>query len=426
MTATQNQELSEAARERIYRRNFAFLLLDNVMFNIAIGIIGATTLIPDFVRQLTDSEILIGIFGSLFTVGNTLPQLFVARYIVRVARKKWWFIGPSIPVRMTMLVFAGITLWLGKDQKELILLALLVCYGLMSFGDGLVGVPWADITGTSLNNRWRARMFGFTTATTGVTMLLIAPLIAHILGSQPFPNNYALLFALSGVLFSSSILPQVFIHELPGGKAQDKIPPLREFGAQLLGVLREDRPFRLLIVARMCTTLFLMASPFYIGYATIDLGLSSEVAVPVLLAMQMAGSVAGSLTYTWLGARNNLLYMRLSIGGALLLPVSALLAGVFGEQMLYFGFLMFGLSTSNLISAFLNWTVGYVDADRRPTYVGLGNTVTALASLLAPFLAGTIAQTLGYLPLFAVSLLMGMIALYVVTRYLKNTHSATG
>jgi hypothetical protein len=82
--------------EPIYRRNFTFFLLDSILFNLAMGIIGPTTLIPDFIRHLTSSEVLIGLSSSLFDVGWMLPQLVIARYIVRSERKKWW-LGAQYP-----------------------------------------------------------------------------------------------------------------------------------------------------------------------------------------------------------------------------------------------------------------------------------------------------------------------------------------
>jgi MFS family permease len=422
MTVLDPETLSPSSRERIYRRNFVFFLIDNILFNVAMGIIGSTTVIPDFVRRLTSSEILIGLLSNLFTIGFTLPQLFVARYIVGQTRKKWWFVGPNIPVRFVILIFAGITFWIGRDRPDLILLAFFICYAIAAFGDGLVGVPWADLAGTSLDNRWRARMFGFTNAGTGLIMLMVAPLIGIVLSDAgpAFPNNYVLLFAASGTVFAISILPGLFFHELPGGKAVEKIPSFGEFFPALGRVLREDIPFRSFIITRMFTSLFLMASPFYIGYATVELGLSSEVAVPVLLAMQTIGSVTGALAYTWLGARSNLLYIRVALGGAVVLPSSALLAGVVGPWPLYFGFLVSGLVTSNLISGYLNWVVGYADSEQRPIYVGLANTVTALISLIAPFIAGTIVQTLGYRPLFVVAIAMVLSALFMAVRFLRE------
>lgn len=172
----------------------------------------------------------------------------------------------------------------------------------------------------------------------------------------------------------------------------------------------------------MFNSLFAMAAPFYIGYATVDLALSSQVAVPLLLAMQTSGSIAGAVLYSWLGARNNLLYIQLALTAACLLPLSALLAGFAGPLPLYFGFLVAGLATgANLASAFLNWVVGYAHPNIRPQYVGLSNTLTAVISLIAPFIAGTIAQSVGYRPLFVVSLLMVLAALFVMVQYVRET-----
>jgi len=136
--------------------------------------------------------------------------------------------------------------------------------------------------------------------------------------------------------------------------------------------------------------------------------------------VQTIGSVAGALAYAWLGARNNLLYIRLALCGGALWPISALLAGVVGPLPLYFGYLMSGLAVSNLMFSYQNWIVTYATPDRRPIYVGLFNTITAVISLVAPIIGGTIAQHIGYRPLFAVSLVMALSALFVTLRFLRN------
>jgi MFS family permease len=417
-----DQELSQPSRERIYRRNFLLLTTDGILFFVAMGLIGSTTVIPDFIRHLTDSQVLIGLSSSLFDIGWTLPQLFIARYIVRFARKKWWFAGPNIPVRLVMLIFSLVTVLLGKGRPTAILLAFLICYGIAALGDGIVGVPWADLLGTSLDDRWRARMLGYLSAIAGVVMLAISPLIVVILGSTgpEFPNNYALLFGAAGVLFAISIVPALFIHELPGGKATAKSPSLAEFIPQLGRVLRLDKPFRAILITRMLTSLFAMAGPFYIGFATGKLGQSSQVAVPSLFAMQTIGSVMGALAYTRLGARHNLLFIRLALMGATLLPLSALLAGNVGMWPLYVGFFMSGLTVSNLFLGYQNWVVSYASADQRPIYIGLFNTLSAVISLVAPILGGTIAQHVGYEGLFDIALSMAIGALFVTLRFVQN------
>lgn len=417
------QAASPAQNEPVYKRNFFFFLTDNILFMLAMSIIGPSTLIPDFIRQLTRSEVLIGLSSTLFEVGWTLPQLFIARLIVRFARKKWWFIGPNIPVRFVMLIFAGVTVLLGKDRPESILIAFLICYLIAAIGDGLVGVPWMDLVGTSLNNTWRARMFGFTAALTGLLMLGISPLIGYILGGVglAFPNNYALVFAFAGVLFVISIIPPMFIHELPGGKAVEKIAPFGEFFPALGRVLRDDRSFRNMLIAKLFTSLFLMAGPFYIGFATVQLGLSSTVAVPTLLAMQTIGALIGSVAISWLMARSSLLYIRVALAVGLLLPISALLASVLGPIPLYVGFLISGMALSNLWMGYQNFVIGHANADQRPTYAGLFNTISAVVALLAPIIGGTIAQNLSYTALFGVALVMGVLALLMTLRFISDT-----
>ncbi len=234
-----------------------------------------------------------------------------------------------------------------------------------------------------------------------------------------FPDNYALLFGAAGAIFALSILPGVFFHELASGKTAAKTASFAEFIPQLGQLVKTDVPFRAFIGMRILTSLLLMAAPFYIGFATVRLGLSSQVAVPVLLAMQTVGTVTGAFLYSWVGARSNVVYIRLALAGATLLPVSALIAEVVGPFPLYLGFLSSGLAMSNLNMAYLNWLVGYSGVDNRPAYVGLSNTITALVALATPALAGTIVQRLGYRPLFVAALTMALSTLFIARRYLQ-------
>lgn len=143
--------------EPVYRRNFLVFLSDYILFSIGIGLVGSTTVIPDFIRRLTDVEVLIALSSQMFEILWLLPQLLVARQLVRVRNKKWWFIGPNIAARPMLILFAGAMLALGPDRATAILAAFLLFYGLAALGDGVVGVPWLDLVGSSLDARRRRR-----------------------------------------------------------------------------------------------------------------------------------------------------------------------------------------------------------------------------------------------------------------------------
>lgn len=200
----------------------------------------------------------------------------------------------------------------------------------------------------------------------------------------------------------------------------DKIPSFAEFLPKLGSILRTDLPFRAMIIIRVLTSLFAMASPFYIGFATIRLGLSSTVAVPTLLATQTLGGVCGALLFAWLAARSTVLYMRLAQAMALIVPISALLAGRVGPLPLYIGFLVLGLTLGNLFASYHNWVISYAMPQQRAIYAGLFNTIGGVFGLVIPLIGGTIAQHLGYELLFVVALLTASGALYVTLRYIPS------
>ncbi len=427
MTDSTAQTLSPAQLESTYRSNFLLFLVDGILFTIAMGIIGTTTVIPDFIRQLTDSEVLIGLSSSLFEVGWMMPQLFMARYLLQFSRKKWWFAGPNIPVRFAILAFSGILIVLGEEQPGPVLVAFLVCYGIAAVGDGIVGVPWVELIGSSLDNRWRARMFGLMMGIGGLITLGVTPLVGVILGEDGpgFPNNYGLLFAIAGLLFVGSIIPCLFIRELPNRPTTVKAPRFREYLPALGRVLRQDRAFRAMIITRALSSLYMMAGPFYIGFATVQLGVVSGVAVRNLLAMQTLGALLGAFVYSWMGNRHNLQFIRLALVAAALLPVSALVAGAVGPLPLYLGFFASGIALSNLFSSYLNWVIMHTTPDQRPVYTGLFNTVSAISLLSAPLIGGTIAEVAGYEVLFVTALVMVVGALFVVLRYIKAPAEAS-
>jgi MFS family permease len=66
----------------------------------------------------------------------------------------------------------------------------------------------------------------------------------------------------------------------------------------------------------------------------------------------------------------------------------------------------------------------FCPAARRPTYIGLNNTVWGTASGLAPVIGGWLADRAGYLPLFAVALFcggMGYVLLHWSVREPRHT-----
>ncbi|MBI5959138.1 MAG: MFS transporter, partial [Chloroflexi bacterium] len=212
----------------------------------------------------------------------------------------------------------------------------------------------------------------------------------------------------------------IFVRELPSGKPAERVPSMREYLPDLSRVLRQDRPYRAVIITRVLASLFTLAGPFYIGFATEQLDLSSDIAVSRLMLMQTVGSVIGSLVFSRYGDRRSLTFIRLSLLTGLLLPILALLASVVGPGPLYLAFLAAGIMNGCLAFSFINWIIMYTTAEQRPIYSGLFNTVSAVGLLVAPLTGGLIVEVLGYEAVFVVALAIMGSALFVSLRYISN------
>ncbi|MGV2436824.1 MAG UNVERIFIED_CONTAM: MFS transporter [Anaerolineae bacterium] len=235
-----------------------------------------------------------------------------------------------------------------------------------------------------------------------------------------FPNNYAILFAISGAFYALSILPGIFMTELVGESETKSVQSLQDFLPHLIHILLVDRSYRAYITARIFTALFMMTAPYYIGFATVNLGLSSAVAVPTLLAIRTIGGLCGSLVFALLGARSNRRAMILALGCSVLSPIFALAATNDLIYPLYVSFWLAGFSSGSLIYAYINWLVGYTTPEQRPICTGLSSTLIAITSLVAPLIGGTIVEQRGYPALFILALLTACGALLTIVLFLPE------
>jgi len=139
------------------------------------GLPCSTSVIPRFCPRLTDSEVLIGGWQASFPIGFTLPQIIIAA-ICAPCPQEVVFVGPQHPVRSSADLRRDHGWWAKTPGTRL--LAFFLCYGIAGFGDGLVGVPWSDMTALASIYRWRGACRPDNGGHRG-DLVLIAPLIGN-------------------------------------------------------------------------------------------------------------------------------------------------------------------------------------------------------------------------------------------------------
>jgi predicted MFS family arabinose efflux permease len=98
--------------------------------------------------------------------------------------------------------------------------------------------------------------------------------------------------------------------------------------------------------------------------------------------------------------------------GSLLHPALALLSVFAGPPALYASLFLNGAIHAAFAPGYFDWLITHAQPDRRPIYIGLANTISAI-SYFSPFVGGLILERTSYTALFAISALLALIGLVV-------------
>jgi MFS family permease len=387
-----------------YRWNSIAFLVDSICFGgVVLTLIDPTSVLPAFVRQLTDSEFVVGLISAIFRGGWLLPQLVAGRLINDKPRKKPYMLA-GLGGRVFLWVIA-LALWARLDRNPTAMLVLsFTCIGLFAAFDGVVGVVWFDIIARAIPWKRRGRLMGFAQFISGLTGMGVGALVGLILALRSFPEDYALIFTLTAVAFIPSTIALALLRE----------PQSEEVNRQANGHVRggwlkplvTNPAFRRLMVCRVLVGMMYLAAPFYVGYADDVLHLPKSVIGRFVIAQRLAGMVAGA-TLGLVSERRGLGFViRIGSTAAAIGPLFALAVHIAGDGWLVqaypFIYVILGVVNSVQILGFANYLLEMAPDGMRPVYIGLGNTITG-ALIIAPMIGGWLLEATSYATLFSVT-----------------------
>jgi MFS family permease len=392
-----------------YRWNFVAFLVDYVCFGVAFTFISLNSVLPAFVRQLTDSAPVIGLVGTVFHGGWLLPQLAVARVINDKPRKKPYMIA-AVSGRILFWVIA-LVLWAGLARYPMaVLLLFFICLGLFAVTDGVASVAWLDILARAIPLKQRGRLIGVAQVISGLAGSGVGVLVGLVLGSPSFrfPANYALLFTLAGAVFIPSAVALTLIREPPPQDASIEASGRVQGG--WLKFLLADAAFRRLMACRIMVGMISLAVPFYVGHADEVLHLPESVIGGFVIAQTLAGVIAsaalGPVSERWGPQYVARIGSAVAVTGPLFALLAHLAGGGWLAQAYPFVYVSLGVVNNAWMLGFFNYLLEIAPEGMRPAYIGLGNTIMGVLTL-APLVGGWLLEATSYTALFGVTAAIG-------------------
>ncbi len=401
--------------------NVTVNLMDGGFFGLAIGFASFGTILPLFVASMTDSATLIGLVPAIHSAGWLLPQLFTAGYTSRLRRYKRTVLLATIHERVPFLGLALVAFLLPKIGLQA---GLLVTFGLLTWqglGGGFTANSWTSMISKIIPPESRGTFFGIQGAVANLFISVAAVGAGYLLNWFDSPLDFMTCFLIACVFFALSWIFLAFTREpADHEKVIEENPAPFWHGAGR--ILKRDKNFNWFLSARLLSQFATMGFSFYIVYALRRFQMDAITAGYLTATLTIAQMVANA-GMGWMGDRVG--HRLMLIIGAVSALLSSLLAW-FAPALAWFFpiFVLSGFANVAIWTNGMTMTVDFSGESERPFYIGLAQTLTAPATIIAPLIGGWIADTRGFVSTFAWSTALSIVMLGILVFLVKEPRKA--
>jgi MFS family permease len=376
------------------------------------GFTSYVTVIPLFISTLTDSSVLIGLIAAMHMIGWQLPQLLTSNLVSRLRRYKPLVLLMTLNERVPFFVLALVALAIPSIGKNAALILALLVVTWQAMGGGLTGTAWQTMIAKIMPPELRGTFYGAQSSAANLLSSGGAVLGGLILSNIAAPGNFALCFLITGICMSISLAFLASAREPEGPPAQEVRRSSREFRSALMQILRTDAGFRLFLGARWLAQIAAVGSAFFTVFAVREFNMDAGTAGVMTGVLMIAQTIANPV-FGLLGDRYS--HRLMFAVGILMAGASAAIAMAAPSlEWFYVVFALTGFAGAGMWTTAMALTVEFGSEADRPAYIGLANTLTAPATVIAPLVGGWMADAISYQVMFGVTAFCGLITAIIL------------
>ncbi|MEP0806622.1 MAG: MFS transporter [Chloroflexota bacterium] len=402
------------------RHNVIVNLTDGGFFGIALGFASFGTILPLFVDTMTDSATLIGLVPAIHAAGWLLPQLFTAGFTSRLRRYKRTVLLTTIHERIPFLGLAAVAFFLPKIGAQAGLILTFILLAWQGLGGGFTANAWTSMISKIIPSDYRGTFFGTQAAVANLFISGAAVGAGYLLDWYDTPMNFVYCFLIATLFFTISWFALALTREPTDYEKiiEEKPSPFWQGAAR---ILRGNPNFRWFLAARFLSQFATMGFSFYIIYALRRFN-ADAVILGYLTATLTITQTAANVGMGWLGDRIG--HRAMLIVGAAAAMLSSILAWFTPSLAWFFPvFILAALANVSIWTNGMTMATTFSNEAERPFYIGLAQTLTAPATMLAPLLGGWIADTLGFTSTFGLSALLSAAMVAILFFLVRDPHN---
>ena len=400
-------------------RNYLIFLANPALFGLGMNLMSPVTILPVFVSYLTDSNVLIGGVTAVVRLAWALPLIYGARHFEERPYKARRLVAISTIGRVVFVAYGGYLFFSSGGPATILLVLFFFALFALWGSDGFTSPAWAEMFTKIVDARARGRLIGIAGAVGGVLAGVGILIATRLMGDNPFPAGFALVFIAATIVLIISHGTLVFLKEPPSPPPEELDPsPIWRAGARIPRLLRRDPSFRSLILARLLLGFGMTSFGFFAVFATrrFDLGLEQiGLLTTVLLVTQTVATLGSGFLNDRLGP------IQLASAGGLVALLAAIMAATTPSPILFIPiFICVGLSQAAFGIADITLVIDAAPLDRMPTYMATYNIGIAPLLVVAALAAGLLVDLTGFRSMFIVSGVFALAGIALMIRVSRN------
>lgn len=319
-------------RSKINFRNF---LWHSVFLALASNFMDTDTIIPSMIVKAGGNSVHLGFLSAIMLGGSGVFQLLFAPLLSKNALKlKYLLLGINLRI-IALLLMAAMFFFSFSLKGDTIILLIFVLISIFSFSGSYSNVSYIDILGKSIKEDRRKHFFSIKEITASVGIFLSAILVRYLIKQYEYPNNYALLFLIAGILLLIASLGFWNIKEMRSVKPVKR--SLLDFFKLIPTEIKNNQNLKYYLLMLNTLGLGIGFLPFLILLAKENLDLSYKL-IGNFLVFRITGMLFISTVFYWFSKRINyktLLIVAIVIGSTIPLIALALRENQFYFQLIF-------------------------------------------------------------------------------------------
>jgi MFS family permease len=268
----------------------------------------------------------------------------------------------------------------------------------------------------------RGTFFGMQAGLANLFISMSAIGAGYLLNYLASPLDFAVCFFIASIFFTISWFALAQTRE---PEDTEKIIPEEKthFWDDAKKVLSRDRNFNWFLTARILSQFATMGFAFYIIYALRDFHMTAVIAGYLTATLTISQTIS-NIGMGWLGDKIG--HRAMLILGAVAAFLSAVLAWNATSIVWFYPiFILTGMANVSIWTNGMTMSVDFGTESERPIYIGLSQTLTAPASIIAPILGGWIVDSAGFSPTFIISAILAFVMVGILVFLVRDPRKSS-